>query len=113
MSPDKKEITVNELVDQYYNNPEDYFSLSTLPETDSEIVYSQSSENKCESQETSEDNIQSISTDTKVSEKLGGIVKSPNYLIFPEFIKCSFQGCKFENIHQDTIDQHFRLTHKG
>lgn len=61
---------------------------------------------------TSENNTESISSQTKVSDKLGGINKSPNNLIFPQFLKCSFPGCKFENIHQDTIDHHYRLTHK-
>src|SRR6266498_2543418 len=28
-----------------------------------------------------------------------------------ELIKCPFIGCKFENIHQEEIDHHYRLTH--
>ena len=78
MSSHKKEITIDELIDQYYSNPEDYFSP-----TDSKNVYSQTSENKDKSHETSEHNIESISPETKVSDKLGGIDQSPNNLVFP------------------------------
>lgn len=116
ISPDKKEITIDELVDHYYGNAEDYFSASDntreqreSSKTDSENVYSQTSENKGESQESCKDDIDSITPERKVSEKLGGIEKSPNNLIFPEFIKCPH--CKFENIHQDVIDHHIRYGH--
>ena len=79
ISPDKKEIAIDELVDRYYSKPEDYFSLNinTGPteqqqpsKTDFENVYSQTSANEGESQETSENNTESISSERKTSEKL-------------------------------------------
>lgn len=112
ISPDKKEIAVDELVECYYNNAEEYFSLTNISQkADSENVYLQNEENTGESQEQSKDNIESITSETKASEKLGGIEKSPNYLIFPEILKCPFKSCPFENINQETVDHHFRLTH--
>lgn len=64
MSTDKKEITIDELLDQYYNNANDYFVL----QSDSENVYLQTSENRDESQPTNEDVVKPITSETKQSD---------------------------------------------
>lgn len=107
ISHDKKEITVDELVDQCYASADDYFSLK--PE--SENVYLQTSENRDESQEQPEDNTKSITPETKPCQKLDGMADPSNLSILPEFIKCPFEGCKFKNIYQEEVDHHYRLTH--
>ena len=101
ISPDKKEITIDELVDRYYNNPEDYFSLNNTKhtkqqqssKTDFENVYSQTSENKGESQETSENNIESISSERKLSEKLHGTADPSNLSNFQQSTRTICDQC--------------------
>lgn len=117
ISADKKEITVDELVGRYYDNLEAYFYLAQSNynslDTDTEIVYSQSSENRDTSHEKSEDNIQSRTSIMEDCKKLVETAKPPNYSIFQERSKCPHSGCKFENIHQEEIDHHFRFTHRN
>ncbi len=85
ISSNKEEITIEQLVDRYYNGAEDYFTLieNTSPKTDLEIEYMQNGENRVESQENSENNTESITPETKLSEKLFDSGQSNNLSIFP------------------------------
>jgi len=90
ISPDKKEISIDELVDNYYPDADNYFSLKTQ----SENVYSQSGENRGESQQNQDDTAISITSDTKQSEKLGGSGQSPNLSTFQQSARtiCDQEG---------------------
>jgi hypothetical protein len=75
--PDR-EITVVELVDRYYANGVDFFSLKPYPQ----IVYSECNEKRADPEEKTVANIQSITTERKITEKLDDEVNSPNYINF-------------------------------
>ena len=88
ISPDKRTLTIDELVDRYYANAEDYFFLSNSEQkeqesskTYSENIYLQTSENKDESQEISQNNTESISSERKISEKLEQSLENSNLSI--------------------------------
>jgi hypothetical protein len=117
ISPDKQEITIDELVDGYYSNAEDYFcrppdstiiSTNISQKADSENVYLQNGGNRVGSQENPDNNTNSITPEMKPSEKLGMNDNIPNYLILR---KCPLQGFTFANINQETVDHHYRFTH--
>ena len=80
ISPDKKEISIDELVDNYYTDADNYFSLKTQ----SQNVYSQSGENRGESEQNHDDNTKSVTSEIKQSEKLGGSGQSPNLSTFQQ-----------------------------
>lgn len=98
ISSDKKEITIEELVDQYYTDAENYF---VSPKTDSKIVYSQNVEKGNGSQQNIEGSIESTDSGTEDSKKLHGTVDPSNLFklaLSPfETVTCPYCGITLDH----------------
>ncbi len=89
LSPDKNEISVEGLVNDYYSAPQSYFHLKSetkvtdihQSESNSQSVDLQNSKKYSESQQTAQNFIESIQDQLVNSNKLDGITNSFNYSI--------------------------------
>lgn len=89
MDHGENEITTEELIDRYYNNPDDYFIRDDNSSDDAEknienkeglADYVQNDKIASESQEKSEENIEPISSGLELSKKIVDEPVSTNFL---------------------------------
>jgi hypothetical protein len=138
LDQDKKEISVDDLVEKYYPNSEDYFEQS-WKDVDSrhqegiddghaenfvtkkgiQIEYPQNQKIDNKSDENAADNINNTPDNQESAEKLFDGGKSNNFISYCEectanrntsqFLNCP--QCSFENIYPEVIAHHIRYTH--
>jgi hypothetical protein len=121
---EKNEITIEELIDKYYNNPDEYFALDDSGLSDGAVTeggFARNIENKegladylqndriaNESQKKSEENIESISSESKISKKLVDAPLSTNFLY-----SCYHKDCNFQTDSEQDYERHWGQKHTG
>jgi hypothetical protein len=128
---EENEITIEELIDRYYNNPDEYFVLDDCGLNEDQVTGVSSSadreglaksiENKevladyvrndkiaSESQEKSEENIEPISSGLELSKKIFDTSISTNFLY-----SCYHKNCNFQTDSEQDYERHWGQKHTG
>jgi hypothetical protein len=128
---ERNEITIEELIDKYYSNPEEYFALDdhglnvdpdstgaspadqeglarNIENKEGLADYVQNDKIASESQEKSEENIEPISSDLELSKKIFDTSISTNFLF-----SCYHKDCNFQTDSEQDYERHWGQKHTG
>jgi hypothetical protein len=126
------EITMSELIDTHLSNPELCFKIGWAEMEpfehdlqsdlrDSELtalaLTTQASRNTVYANQILTNHLSNFFSPhpltTRLTKNHKNLLDDESDYIIPEFIRCPFRGCKFENISQDEIEHHFTYTHEA